>query len=231
MKNCLSIVAILLAAPILVYTAQISGLSGGSTSLEPNKIVLPKLAVKHPTPAIFSSVIAKAEVSGGVVAVRDSCAQDAEKTVSIAEGTPLSEALDQIALADGSSRWEVRDGVVNLLPLSDLPSLLQVQIKSFSWDKSASVQEVVAQLRVRPEILERAGSLGLREMPHEGGVGTICIRDCGKSEKTPDIQVEQNVTLMTILNTIARAHKQAVWIYSEYHCNGGTRFRLEATAP
>ena len=67
--------------------------------------------------------------------------------------------------------------------------------------------------------------------PGEGGARALCIRDCDEKPKAqPIFQVEKDVTLLTLLNRIVRAHNGAIWSYSEYRCKGGTQFKLVIVA-
>ncbi len=126
------------------------------------------------------------------------------------------------------SRWHLQNGVVNLLPAGGLPALLQVRIRRFEWDPEAPLREVLDRLRQLPEVSEGARKLGLQEAPLEGGAISICIgSNCDRTPRqVKELELEEDATLLAVLNRIVQAHGHAAWSYSEYHCNKGTLFSL-----
>lgn len=205
--------------------------SGTPGKLQPFEIALTGSALERRTLENVTEVLTKSGISGGVVVLSQDCSHGPVRHVSIAEGSTLGRALDAIVSADGQSQWEVRDGIVNVLPLGPIPQFLQVSIRSFEWDKTASPWEAVGRLQQVAEVRQRIGELGLHEAPGEGGARALCIRDCDEQPKSqPIFQVEKDVTLLTLLNRIVRAHNGAIWSYSEYRCKGGTEFKLVIVA-
>jgi hypothetical protein len=100
------------------------------------------------------------------------------------------------------------------------------------WDRSAPLREAIARLRSLPEVSAEALKLGLKEAPFEGGMSQICIRgDCSQKPKPEQaLEMEEDVTLITVLNHIARAHAGSIWNYSEYRCDQNSLFSLGVLA-
>jgi hypothetical protein len=197
-------------------------------TLDPASVRLPELKSKQTSAESFSTIIITAGVSGGMAAVYDGCSYGHRRNVSIKEGTTLSQALDQLAL-ELNSKWKIDEGVVNMLPNSFVPALLQTPIHSFQWNRSKPIKEAVGQLLGLPEITQRARKLGLKEEPGGASSTGICISDCPK-EPDPIIEVEKDTTLLAILNHIVGSHEKAIWGYFEFHCNNETRFTLAVLA-
>jgi hypothetical protein len=200
--------------------------------VEPSSVVLRGLELPGTVPVIFATLVRELGLSGGVAISNQECSQGPEDSISIPAGTGFDKALGQVAKSGGVSEWRVRDGVANLLPVGLVPPLLQVRIHRFEWDRTSPVREVVDRLRRLPEVSEAVLKLGLKEAPIEGGGGSICIQgDCNersKSEKA--LEVDEDATLLTLLNRIVQAHDRAIWNYSEYRCDKNTQFLLGVLA-
>jgi len=201
--------------------------SGGDT-LEPSTITLPELRTEETTAERFSTIMTMAGASGGMAIIHEGCSHGPRRNVSIKEGTTLSQALDDLAL-DARSKWQLKEGVVNMLPSALVPPLLETSIRTFEWNKSKSLTEAVGRLLGLPEVTQRARELGLKREPGGAGSTGVCIRDCPK-ESDPVIEVEKDATLLAILNHIVQSRDRAIWGYSEFHCNNETRFTLSIIA-
>ncbi|HXC42388.1 MAG TPA: carboxypeptidase-like regulatory domain-containing protein [Candidatus Dormibacteraeota bacterium] len=204
-----------------------------SENARPSRIFLPELQLRGTLPIMFVRLVEEASLSGGAVISSHECSQGPEGSISIAAGTSLDLALGELAKSSATSKWQIEDGVVNLLPAdAAVPPLLQVRIRRFEWDRTTSVREVVDRLRQMPEVSEEASKLGLKEAPLEGGTSVICIRgDCSKKPKpVPELEMEEGVSVLTVLNRVVQAHSDAVWSYSEYRCDKGTLFSLDVLA-
>jgi len=195
-------------------------------------IALPELELRGTTPVMFATLVREAGLSGGVVISNQECSQGQEFSISVAAGTTLDKALDQVAKVGTTSGWQVQDRVANLLPVGFVPPLLQVHIHKFEWDRAAPLREVIDRLRHLPEVSEGAQRLGLKETPFEGGMSQMCIRgDCTQIPRPEPVpEVEEDATLLSVLNRIVQAHDHAVWNYSEYRCNKNTQFSLDLMA-
>jgi hypothetical protein len=206
--------------------------SDNPRGVRPFSITLPELELRGTTPAMFAALVREAGLSGGVAISNQDCSQGPEFSISVTAGTTLEKALGQVAKSGTTSKWEARDGIANLLPTGFVPPLLQVQIRRFEWDRSAPLREAIARLRSLPEVSAEALKLGLKEAPFEGGMSQICIRgDCSQKPKPEQaLEMEEDVTLITVLNHIARAHAGSTWNYSEYRCDQNSLFSLGVLA-
>jgi hypothetical protein len=195
-------------------------------------IALPELELRGTTPVMFATLVREAGLSGGVVVSNQECSQGPEFSMSVAAGTTLDKALDQVTRGGNTFGWQVQDHVANLLPVGFVPQLLQVHVHKFEWDRAAPLMEVVDRLRHLPEVSEGAQSLGLKETPFEGGMSRMCLRgDCAQMPRPEPVpEVEKDATLLSVLNRIVQAHDHAVWNYSEYRCNKNIQFSLGVMA-
>lgn len=194
--------------------------------------VLPELQLRGSAPTIFATLVKDAGLSGGVAGSNQGCSRPPARAVDVPAGTNLETAIALVAKLGPKSKWNVQRGVVVFLPDGVVPPLLEVQIRSFTWDKSMPLRGVLDRIRQLPEVTAAAAKLGLAEAPFEGGASPICLRgSCGeKAQPQMLIETEQNVPLLALLNRVAQAHSGAVWDYSEFHCDSGTLFSLSVLA-
>jgi hypothetical protein len=193
----------------------------------PSNIVLPELQLRGTLPTMFAALVKEAGLSGGIATSNVGCSRP-ESSLHVSAGTTFDRAVARVTKTGPASQWELRDGVANLWPGEAVPPLLQVPVRSFTWDKAAPVREVLDRLRQLPEVVEEASKLGLREAPLQGGASSICIRgDCGEKRTIQAmVQTEEGVSLYMVLNRVVQAHSGAVWNYSDYRCNNVTLFSL-----
>ncbi len=206
--------------------------SDNPSGVRPFNITLPQLELRGTTPTMFAALVRESGLSGGVAISNQECSQGPEFSVSVAAGTTLDKALGQVAKSGTTSKWQVRDGIANLLPIGFVPPLLQVQIRRFEWHRAAPMREALERLRQLPEVSAEALKLDLKEAPFEGGTSSLCIRgDCSQKPKPEQaLEMEQDATLLTVLNQIARAHPGSIWNYSEYRCEQNSLFSLSVLA-
>jgi hypothetical protein len=204
----------------------------GLREKNPSSIVLQTIQLRGTTPTMFATLVREAGLAGGVALPNEGCSQGTEGSISVPAGMSLNVALEQVAKTRAMSKWQLQDGVLNLLLAGGPPPLLQVRIPRFEWDGGAPVGEAIDRLRQLPEVSQQAVKLGLREAPIEGGTSAVCIRgDCGQKQRRAALpEMEENATLLAVLNQVVHAHAGAVWIYSEYHCDKGRLFSLEVSA-
>jgi hypothetical protein len=110
---------------------------------------------------------------------------------------PLRVALDAIVKDDPDYKWEVNDGVVNLLPKNDSDSLLGIGVKSFQV-RDMSRLETRRAIAALPEVSAKLKSLGL-EFTEINLWPTRDKRD--QMRLTIDMR---DTTLKAILNEIAK---------------------------
>jgi hypothetical protein len=200
-------------------------------SVHPSSVLLPKLELRGTAQMMFAALVREAGLPGGVAVLNEECSQGPERSISVPAGTSLDAALWQVAKSRTMSEWQIQDGVANMLPAGFVPPLLRVRIHRFEWERTAPVREVIDRLRQLPEVSEAALKLGLKEAPIEGAAGSICLRGCKeevKSETAPEL--EEDATVLAVLNRIVKAHDRAIWTYSEYRCGRNTQFSLNVLA-
>lgn len=73
-------------------------------------------------------------------------------------GSSVRNLLDALVAADLRYRWEVRDGVVNLVPTAGIPPLLEVRLTAF--DEDGTMSHLLWALENAPEVRKRAAELG-----------------------------------------------------------------------
>jgi hypothetical protein len=139
------------------------------------------------------------------------CEQDNAKQAWSPMNKSLRQALDTIVEADPRYRWEVVDQVINLLPATGEPALLQTRISEFHVENMFSAMDALSPLLALPEVRKAMDDLHLKP-----GITLI------SSWRSPTaISVTcTNVTLRQALNAIARAHGRVAWGYIETDCAG-----------
>jgi hypothetical protein len=118
----------------------------------------------------------------------------------------LETALDAIVKADPRYRWEVVDGVVNLLPKDGAESLLGIRVGAFQVSNlnRLETKRVIAEL---PEVSSKLKSLGLEPAP-------ISLWPNNKRDPLRLSIDLRNTTLRAILNEIAK--KTTFWSISRF---------------
>jgi hypothetical protein len=128
--------------------------------------------------------------------------------------------FNAITAIDPRYKWEITEGTINFIPVSNYPELLDTTISEFNAE-DLSNSGVVNALEQLPEVQQRAKELG------------FCTANCPRlssgarlSSATLVSVHSQNRTLREILNSIARANGNAVWSYSEGQRDGQRVFNL-----
>ena len=154
------------------------------------------------------------------------CEKPSDSEVRFHEGT-LREALEAIVTADPEYRWEMNDGVVNLLPSRGVPDLLAVRISAFDSGDATNVTTAKAFLLALPEVRKRATELGFDQAILESGFHGVPPPGAPPPPKL-DVRL-QNVTLLDALNALVRANRHGLWIYRETHCESTKHFDISFT--
>ena len=124
------------------------------------------------------------------------------------QGESLAQVLNEMTAVDKSYRWEVQDGVINLLPTAGEPPLLKTQLSEFRIESNSSLT-ALSQLKTKPQIRGAMQDLGLQE-----GITLISY-----SPLPTAFSVQfKGGTLRQALNAIAVAHGTDVWDYQEIRC-------------
>lgn len=161
---------------------------------------------------VFYSSLWLTHLPGGMATIVD-CEQDTLMQSWKPSDAPLNQVLDTLVAADPRYRWQVQDGVVNLLPATGEPPLLKTHLNEFHIQDISSAREALSWLLARPEV-----NKGMRDLHLKPG---IAIVTGGSAPNPPKFSVKQSGgTLRQALNAIAQAEGRAIWEYIEIHCDG-----------
>jgi hypothetical protein len=158
------------------------------------------------TPAAFRVSILRASLPGGAAMVVG-CQENLKRHWN-PQGESLGQVLNEMTAFDKSYRWEVQDGVINLLPTAGEPPLLKTRLDEFKIESTSS-WSVVSQLMTTPQIQQAMRDLGL-----QAGITII-----NYSPRATAVSVRfKGGTLRQALNSIAVAYGTDVWDYQEIRC-------------
>lgn len=135
-----------------------------------------------------------------------------------AENVTLQEVLDIIVQQEPSYRWEVKDGVINLIPLKSrddfVEKLLNTPIQRFDPPK------VLGPSQIRDAIVDLPEVAGLLK------VNGITASHYGYFYRHPSVYTNANVDLKTsqtdvrgVLNKVVRESEHKMWIISRSGAN------------
>jgi hypothetical protein len=150
----------------------------------------------------------------------EGCAEPSGAAVRF-RGSTLREVLDDIITADPDYVWEVKEGVVNMVPAKGVPDLLTLRIAAFDSGDARSPTTATTYLFALPEVRERAAELGISQRFSGSGLGAIVPG--APPPNLLNVHV-QDVTLLEALNAFFRANKHGLWIYRETHCKSENFF-------
>ncbi len=174
---------------------------------------------------IFLYLLRGTGLQGGFVEIA-ACSGLPKGHLQIKGGGTVQQAMDALVAANPGYRWELKDGVVNLMPRAGAP-LLQTRIATFRKDATDREIEAVLQDVLRlPEVKQREASLGLRQGISGGGLSG------GEEHPVPrqPLRVQfalENLPLQDAFNKIIKESPNGVWIYHESDCNGAKSFIVE----
>lgn len=175
----------------------------------------------HPAPFAFVNSLVITHVPGGIVRILD-CADAQPALVGHLPQATLRETLDVIVQANPEYRWQVDDGVVNLLTARDEPALLKVRISKLEVKNAPSINAVLTTLQSLPEVRDAIAKLQLSE-----GV-KIIVGPRSLNLERPQYTIQlKDVTVREALNAIVRAQGRAVWEYKERRCSGTTEYSID----
>jgi hypothetical protein len=135
----------------------------------------------------------------------------------------VRDVLDSIVRSDQRYEWNLEGGVINLLPKSDSPQLLDVRVAEFK--KSANVGNLFRALENTPEVRQRAVELGFSvetPKPISDDPNGFIIGPVDSSRF--DINC-RNCSVREVLNEIARQSGRS-WMYRENNNEGKKTYRF-----
>lgn len=184
------------------------------------QIALPEFNYTETT-TIFQLGLKGAKVSSGVVISTCDATQE-KKNFVFSQKITLREFLTGIEQSDPSYKWEIEDEVLNLLPRSDVPELLDLSIPNFKVEQ-VSDYDALNILLEKPEVKRKMTELGLDE-------AVMSIHSSGsynpekKEQKASKISINrQRATFRQILNEIVKARGETTWIYTERRCGANAK--------
>lgn len=174
--------------------------------------------------AIQAAILGSGTAGGAVIT--QGCAEPSDSVVRF-QGSTFREILDDIVTADPDYGWEVKDGVVNLVPAKGVPDLLTVRIGAFDTRDVTSVMTAETFLFALPEVRERAAELGFDQAVSGSGPYAV-VRGVPPARKLLNVRL-QDVTLLEALNALVRANTHGLWVYREIHCKPTHHFDISFT--
>ena len=159
----------------------------------------------------FLRVLSRSKAPGGV-ALESNCATQNDGAPIDDASSSLEESLNHIVKRVPHYRWESDRGAINLLPVTGEPEPLRIRIKEFRAHNATSLELALEQLLALPEVRAHATGRLINQGFRFGGLSS--------PREQPVRIYSRDTTLREALNSIARAHGHAVWVYTERHCDG-----------
>jgi hypothetical protein len=155
------------------------------------------------------------------------CSDLPKGQLQIKHGATVQQAMDELVAANPGYEWELKDGVVNLMPRGGAQLLgtkiAKFQMDATNWEMEAALQDV---LRL-PEVREREASLGLKGGVHAGPRAEAVEKRPLSRQAVPVHINLQNVSLQEAFNQVVALSPDGVWIYRETDCNGAKTYTVE----
>lgn len=134
----------------------------------------------------------------------------------------VRDILNSIVSADPRYKWNLENGVINLLPAVGNPSLLDTRLAEFKKE-NAMTESLFKSLENMPEVRQRATELGMDgPLPRLFRFGSVDTRKftvhC------------QNCSVRDVLNEIVRQNGSS-WMYREYINKGKKTYRFWYISP
>jgi hypothetical protein len=170
----------------------------------------------------FIMSLVSARLPGGIVTIMHCEDRQLSHPTLFTSGT-LREALQEIVRTNPEYRWQVDDGVINLLTVHDEPALLNVRISKLKVENARSINTILDELFELPEVKDAIAKLQL--IP---GVIFLVGPIPMDPERRPKYTVEfKDMTVREALNAIVRLHGRAAWEYKERRCDGKTVYTVD----
>lgn len=166
----------------------------------------------HRTTDVFHSSLGRTRLPGGMVRIVD-CEPDTLMQSWKPLDSPLRQVLDTLVATDPRYRWQMQDGVVNLLPVKGEPPLLQTHLHEYEVEDLSSALEALDRLLALPEVRKRMVDLRLKQ-------GLTLVKSLSSPNPAKFSVKQSGGTLRQALNAIALAQGRAIWEYVEIHCDG-----------
>jgi hypothetical protein len=160
----------------------------------------------------FRATLGPARIPGGVATILG-CEEDRPTQVFRGMGQKIGDVMNEIVSVDPKYRWELDDGVIDLLPTGREPLLLGVQIPGFDALDITSPGAGQGKIEQMAEVRKAMADLGL-----SWGLDVFSTLVSPHPKK---FSVHfKGGTVRKALNAIARAEGSCIWDYTEKHCDG-----------
>jgi hypothetical protein len=174
---------------------------------------------------IFLDVLRGTGLHGGFVEMAV-CSDLPKGRLQIKQGATVRQAMDALVVANPGYEWELKGGVIDLLPQGGAP-LLRTKIPKFQMNTTdREILTAIGDVLNLPEVRERAAALGITQGP--GQVGLFSGELHPVARKLVPVQIDlQNLSLQETLNRIVAFSPDGVWIYRETGCDGAKTYTVE----
>jgi len=177
---------------------------------------------------ILQDVLRGTGVPGGFAEIAG-CSDLPKGSLNLKQGTTVLEAMDALVAANPSYQWQLKDGVVDLIPWAGVP-LLDLTIARFQMDATDDEIPIVFQNLLRqPEVRVRETQLGLKPALRQGGPGVVDEQPVPRRPASIHIHL-LNLSLRGAFNKIVRTSSNVIWMYREIDCNGNRTYTVEVTS-
>lgn len=146
-------------------------------------------------------------------------------------GATLADTMKELVKTNPGYKWEVRQGVVELMPEGGLPELLKTRVGHFEIAPSThklDAFDVLTHISSLPGIKARATQLGMSTSGFIGCCGPGGGEDLAHAkDKDAPRQIRiGDVSLRDAFDSVVRAYGHFIWIYKESRCNGKTIYEV-----
>lgn len=203
-----------------IINAQVSNREGAENLFD-RQILIPTTS-EYPIIELFKFSLFRANLPGGFFA--SECYQPKSYKTGLPAKTDIGEVLNFIDKSDSEYKWEVNEGVINLLPSNTTSVLLNLPLKEFKAE-NVTVTEALEILLRKPEVRQKKTELNLdRAVFRYYALGTY-YEDPAKRPVEPRFNFNlQNKNFRQILNIIAKKEGHKKWTYVEKHCGTNKEF-------
>src|SRR5579862_4661197 len=167
-----------------------------------------------PAPLEFQGALMLSGAPGGVASLQG-CPDQPGPTVH-PHGKTLREVLDNITSGNPFYVWGLHDGVINVKPSKGVPALLKAYFEVYDSGETTNAISAVAYLSSSAVVTSTAAALGLARSGDIGPGLHAGPQGPASSPRPLGIQLH-DVSLVDVLNTVARTNKHGIWIYNETH--------------
>jgi hypothetical protein len=163
----------------------------------------------EPTLNLTARLLMSANASGGIVSSGAYAVTSGDENP---QGRSLNEALAHVLGPLTKYEWRETGGLVNILPRSGVPPLLNTVIGYFQWDANGGGYTPMEEL---PEVAKR-----MKELGYEVGGKAIVIpskppRLSGPPE-IPNLVTRTNISLLDLLNDMVKSYSRpSIWYYHD----------------